>query len=136
MAGPKCSNDDGIYLPSQFSSTFSVLAILGRLPPSSDNRLTFYQFSDPSKQRGLLFPGSSSQTLEVDSHVLSLVHIFIPTPITETLLGLIQVQSQPLELDRGKHSSPLLLGPQCLLTAFRESTNGMVYTHSMGSVKA
>lgn len=36
---------------------------------------------------------SSSQTLVVGSPTLSLTHIFILKPITETLLGLIQVQS-------------------------------------------
>ena len=37
----------------------------------------------------------------VDSHILSLGHVFIPKPITKTLLGLIQVQSQLLELEGG-----------------------------------
>lgn len=40
-------------------------------------------------------------TLVVDSHSLSMDHIVIPKPITEILLGPIQVQSQPLELEGG-----------------------------------
>lgn len=89
------------FLFPQFSSVFRMWTVLSRLPLSAGYRLTVYQFSDPGGQRGPLFPGSSGQTLVVDSHILSLTHIFIPKPITETRLGLIQIQSQPLELEGG-----------------------------------
>lgn len=89
------------FLFPQFSSVFRMWTVLSRLPLSAGYRLIFYQFSDPSWQRGPLFLGRSGQTLVVDSHILSLTHIFIPKPITETLLGLIQIQSQPLELEGG-----------------------------------
>lgn len=89
----KCLRADGVSSP-QFSSAFRVLAVFSRIPLRAGYGLTFYQFSDPSRQRGPLFPRSSSQTLVVGSPTLSLTHhIFILKPITESLLGLIQVQS-------------------------------------------
>lgn len=74
-----------------------VLAFVGKLPRSAAWRPTFYQFSESSRQRGSL-SGEFSQTLVLKSHVLSLGHVCISKPITKALLGLLQVQSQPLEL--------------------------------------
>lgn len=50
---------------------------------------------------GEAFPGGSSTTLVLNFHVLSLGHICAPKPITEVLLGLLQIQSQALEPEGG-----------------------------------
>lgn len=84
-----------------FSSAFQCAGFVRQAPLSGGYRLTFYHLRDACTQRGLLFSGSSSQTLAVDSHVLSLGHMSVPKPITKTLLSLIQIQSQPLEEEDG-----------------------------------
>lgn len=50
---------------------------------------------------GSSLSGEFNQTLVLKSHVLSLDHVFIPKPFTKVLFGLLQVQSQLLELESG-----------------------------------
>lgn len=77
-----------------------VLAFLGGLPLNGGHRLIFYQVSDPSRWQEA-FLGGSSPTRVLNFHVLSLGPICIPKAITEALLGLLQIQSQPLEPEGG-----------------------------------
>lgn len=48
-AGPKRSDDDGNLSFSLFSSAFPCVNILQQAPPNGGYRLTFYQFSGPSR---------------------------------------------------------------------------------------
>lgn len=89
----------GSCLSPSPSSAFQCVASLGRLPLRG-GRLTFYQPREPSREKGLLSSGGPSQTCGKLSRP-QLGSIFFPKPVIKTPVGLIQVQSQPLELEGG-----------------------------------